>query len=553
MRNLGICTYSVLPLFLAMIFVACDEDILEAPHNYKTFDGEPSQEITLCTSTRAPGGDYTSTTYRAQLFYRNSNGVDLYNANKTTPMARLDGVCTPYTGTYCDPKDPNPWYTPCLVDGTDFSYVEDNSAYGLKAGGGITYYMVLNSPATAYEHYDTEQVPHSETYGVQLYDKEYWGIPYYRDGEPYKHPSVSEPFNVSAYGELTSNKYVYTVPESVVLKQHLSRLYFGVRCGDALEQVLLDGVTLKNLRNNGIYDPIKKKFVYTSSSVFDEDVPVFKCSSSSGEKLTPGGTPEEPLPGETLHLTGLNTSEYLGENYTDNPWYTTILSDKYSEEQRDNRPLLSLTMWSKNGSLITADPFEIAYDYEPMKSYYYVVTVNSSYILLSAYVMPWDEVTSSSDINDYDGSDDHMVKIAVVEWDGSELTADVEPGESTTDESVPAEIHVSTLVVHEWDKMTEGGAGETSIGNDLTTITPGSTTTVAKGFYSLNVAEAGEYDVEYLNESSEAYNVASGCFTLLFYNNDPQTLYNGSTTKSLEARPYTIYVSGPGTISFTKH
>jgi len=370
-------------------------------------------------------GDYTSTTYRTQLFYRGSS---------TRFPARLDSMKAPYCGTYCDPKDGNTWLTPCAVD-SDFAYdaaassIDYYGYYGLRAGKNHDYYLVINSPATDYVLFgQTTKI--DQTTG-QSYPMEYWGVPYFRGGAPKDHPAVSPAAKVSTSGINLQGKYLYSVADSMELIEYRSRMAFSVRCGDGISHVNFKRLDIKGLRRYAVFRPLTKDFYFEDIPSNYEDIMVYECLDSNGLLLERNEVPEFGYaPGTSYSLIGQNDVATLDDRQT-NTYFSYILCEDYKSlngNQYINTPAyLQLYLVSDEGLPIVMDPIKLDLVFQPQKSYFFLITINSVYISIVVQAKPWSVVTN--DISIEDGSEDIVsLTINIADWTQYSNTTDIGEG-----------------------------------------------------------------------------------------------------------------------------
>ena len=397
-------------------------------------------------------GDYTSTTYRAQLFYRGFN-ISQYE--------RLDSLMTPYAGTYCDPKGTNTWLTPCAVDG-DFAYDSaaspaEDSQYGLRAGRYHDYYLFLNSPATEYVKYGEMEKTFPSKPGYS-YTMEYWGLPYLREGDAKSHPAVSSVAEITTRGLLVQDTYLYSVPEDMVLKEYRSRMAFSVRCGDAISHANLKKLEIKGLRSNAVFRPFTKDFFFVEDSSNYEDELLYESPSATGLRLDRGGSDPDFTPGTSWSITGPDTVAELADRQT-NTYFSYILSDDYKTLDASNQYIhkpaeLHITLCSDDGNPITLDPIPWAFVFEPQKSYFYLITINSVYLSIDVYARDWNTPTIC------DATIDDPVywslTIGIKDWTVVENSAEVNPGQG--DDAEKYDKSTEGITTDDWNAPTGGSS-----------------------------------------------------------------------------------------------
>ena len=385
-------------------------------------------------------GDYTSTTYRAQLFYRGSD------VNK---FERFDSLKTPYVGTYCDPKGSNSWLTPCAVDAVNYAYdaaasPSEGSEYGLRAGRYHDYYLFINSPATPYVKYaETTKINPVTT---QEYTMEYWGLPYSRGGDAKDHPAVSPAINVTTAGVNLQNSYLYNVPEEAKLVEYRSRIAFSVRCGDAISHANFKRLRISGLRSNAVFRPFTKDFYFSDLPAnIEAPVLVYESPEDKGIRLDRGGTEGSYTEGESRSLTGPDTDEHLDDTRT-NEYFTYVLCGDYKSLDKNDKYIntpadLLITLVDDEGNPINLDPIPLSFIFEPQKSYFYLITVNSVYLHVEVYALNWSTpIENSISIDD---PNPLSLTISISDWTTKSNDAQVDPGQGGDD-------------AEKYDKSTEG-------------------------------------------------------------------------------------------------
>ena len=395
--------------------------------------------------------DYTATTYRAQLFYR---GVDPLR------YKRLDSLMTPYTGTYCNPKGSNTWLTPCDVD-AGYAYNHGNpeaesARYGLRAGRYHDYYMFLSSPASEYVKYgETDKTFPAKP--DSLYHMEYWGLRYLRGGEAKDHPAVSSGAKITTKGLLVQDRYLYSVADTMVLREYRSRMAFSVRCGDAISHANFRSLTITGMRREAVFRPFTKDFFFVDDPANYEDVPVYESPDAGGIRLDRGGSEGSFTEGTSRSLTGPGTDEHLDDTRT-NEYFTYILSGDYKSLDKDNKYInlpanLSIMLADDEGNPITLDPVPVSFILEPQKSYYYLITINSVYLHIDVYARSWnDRITLDSTV---DEPEQWSLDISIKDWTTVTNSAAVDPGEGG-DDAQRYDKNTGGITVGSWN-TTAGG------------------------------------------------------------------------------------------------
>jgi len=415
----------------------------------------PDETESLCDfvlNTRAgTGTDYQNTTYRAQLFYRGQVVTQ-------QGFPRLDSLYTPYTGTYCDPKGTNTWLTPCSVDATNYAYTGEGSQYGLRAGRYHDYYLFVSSPATVYVKYG-EVMKTNPAYTSQQVKMEYYGLPYLRGGEAKDHPAVSAAAKVTTTGLNLQSTYLYNLDDTMQLVEYRSRAAFSVRCGDAISHANLKKLELKGMRRYAVFRPFTKDFFFEEDAANYEDVVVYESPAAQGIRLDRGGTEGAYTDGESQSLTGATTATHLDDTKT-NTYFTYFLSDDYKSLNTSNQYIntpanLCLTLVSDTGNPISVDPLPLPVDFDPQKSYFFMITINSVYLSIDVTVRNWDTpFTIDETVEDVEPLN---LTIQIADWTSHSNAGQVDPSSGGGGDT-PANEGTSGITTGNWNTPS-GGTG----------------------------------------------------------------------------------------------
>lgn len=408
--------YLIIAISSLLIFAGCQtESELDIPAIYDEEEGLCDIEIGTrgIAMDGGSGTAYQDTTYRAQLFYRGS---------VLTNFQRLDSLMTPYTGTYCNPKGTNTWLTPCAVDGTNYAYDSsaspaEDSQYGLRAGRYHDYYLFMSSPAMPYVKYSqltkTNPAKSSETALM-----EYYGLNYLRGGDAKDHPAISAAAKVTTTGLNLQSTYKYALDDTMELKEYRSRIAFSVRCGDAIDHCNFKKLEIKGMRKNAVLRPFTKDFYFVEDAANYEDVIVYESPNATGVRLDRGGTAGAYTEGDSQSLTGAATNVHLADTRT-NTYFTYVLSDDYKSLDKDGQYIktpanLCLTIVSDDGNPITMDPIPMGFIYEPQKSYFYLITINSVYLSISVTTQDWTDIATLNE--NIDNETPETIVINIKDW-----------------------------------------------------------------------------------------------------------------------------------------
>ena len=322
--------------------------------------------LSLDTKSGSPGEDAT---FRAALFRLTDQAL---LAQGTYCSKLLD-----YSGT-----SGYQWLSPCKVNSNgealtegdevtdDLSNADRRSQYGLRYSAGGNYYIVLSSPAKAYEQ-DVSGRYHTWDPNSSLY--------------------ISDPVVASLSGSWLDNEYVYSSSTKIspTMLDRRARLKIHIECG-ALETANIQTVSLNNCVTGGRWYLVDG---FSASNYTVANQALFNYVTDNAGVILP-----------------------LVKNTTS--WTSTAIVylpaiDYSLSAYEDLRPSIEVEMGDSPSNPVTAT-IPILEQMFPQKIYTYNLYVSKSYVSVSLSVSEWDNGGTS---NSADQSFGHIGNFSITGWD----------------------------------------------------------------------------------------------------------------------------------------
>lgn len=209
------------------------------------------------TRSLPSGINYTDSTFRVVMF----------SSADSTKVA--DGsYCLPNAASYTDEYSDG-WLTPCSVKEVDGHYIygaDDRNSGLIYKGNGYNYLLAVASPAVPIEKYA------AGCWGFHQ-DRIVGSCPERAD-RVYFTSAFKAP--LSSY--FLGNKYVYELPDDIILKEHRSRIKVLLMCSEDLETAIVNAAQLTNAIGSAYYRPVTEDYEEDGHVIEDPvtlfDVPV---------------------------------------------------------------------------------------------------------------------------------------------------------------------------------------------------------------------------------------------------------------------------------------
>ena len=297
-------------------------------------------------------------------------------------------------GTYCSEtliRSTGNWLSPCWVDNNGFPLKSDgteaiglaqadkNSKYGLRAGSNINYYLVVSSPAIAFEQ---DEITSSLRYYL-------WTPTTATD------IYVSDPVLTTLAGSWLDGEYVYasSTREALKLKNRSARIRVHIECGK-LGRAEIQSVTLLNYTTSARW--------YMTTGFSSDDGHYTMGSETLFHYSTDGG------------IMTLKKEDSEGPEVTWTSDYMFIPSINYrGNVYSAMQPVIEVRMGSNTAQPAIAR-VRITENVEPMKNYTYNLKVSQSQVIISLSVDDWDEL--ADDIDSVDEAPEVIETVTVGGW-----------------------------------------------------------------------------------------------------------------------------------------